>query len=93
MDLFNFLNHFIPLLITLVAVVVAIAMIVGMPYCRYVAFVSQADTDKGKEELAKYLAQKTGGRKINVDQTWRSFLPAAHDLHKTHLERRNQLMG
>jgi hypothetical protein len=61
---------------------------VGSPYCRYVSLVADADTDKGKENLARYLAQKTGGRKIDVNQSWRSFIPAARELHKKHVSKK-----
>lgn len=94
MDVFvDFLNHFIPFVITLVMVGIGIAMFVGTPYCRYVAYVAQADTHAGKEQLARYLASKTGGRKINVEDSWRSFLPAARDLHRAHMAKRNQMHG
>lgn len=94
MELFlTFLNHFIPFLITIAIIVSIIAIVVGGPYLKYVSFVSKADTEKGREELAKYLAHKTGGRKIDVEHTWPSFLPAARDLHKAHMEKRRQLFG
>lgn len=87
----TFLNHFIPFLITVIIIGVAITVLIGGPYCRYIAIVSNADTDEGREELAKYLAKKAGGRKINVEHTWRSFLPAARDLHKSHVYKRQQV--
>ncbi len=85
------MNHVIPLIITLFALLILVALAVGTPYCRYVSFVSNAGTKEGKEDLAKYLAHKAGGRKIRVEHTWRSFLPAATDLHAAHVEKRNKL--
>jgi len=75
---------------TLAILITIIALIIGVPYCRYVDKLANAHTDKGKEDLAKYLAHRTGGRKIDVENLWRSFLPAARDLHKDHLKKRDQ---
>lgn len=81
-------NHTLPVIITLGIILIAVCLKVGFPYCQYVSLVSQADTDKGKEELARYLAKQAGGRKIDTNKSWRSFMPAARDLHKNHVKKK-----
>lgn len=90
-DLFlTLINHLVPVFILIAILVIGIALYIGTPYCRYIHFVAESDNPKGIEDLAKYLAKKTGGRKINVDNTWESFIPAAQDLHLNHVYRRNR---
>lgn len=84
---FEIANRIIPILLTLMLVVGAIAVIVGAPYCRYISLVSDADTDK--TDLAKYLAKKAGGRNISTDTSWPSFVPAAKELHQRHMDKRD----
>lgn len=89
--LFQIIQLVIPMVLTLAILGVIIAMMIGSPYCHYVSLVADASTDKGKENLARYLAKKTGGRKIDADRSWRSFMPAARDLHRKHVTKRTAL--
>lgn len=84
----NIFSHLIPVVLTAAILFVGVALMVGSPYCHYVNLVSDA-TDEGKENLAKYLARRAGGRKIDNNQSWRSFIPAAKDLHKKHVNKKN----
>lgn len=77
-------SHLIPVVLTILVLAIAVIFMIGSPYCRYVSLVSDAGSEKGKERLARHLAKETGGRKIDANQSWRAFLPAARDLYKKH---------
>ena len=78
------LDHILPIFISVFVAIIVVALIVAGPINRYVAMVASADTVQGREDLAKYLAGKPGGSKIDVHQTLQSFIPAAGDLYRTH---------
>lgn len=78
------LDHVLPIMITLLMILGVVAVYVGGPICRYVAMVSSAGNEEGREEFAKYLANKRGSSNRDVNQTWQSFIPAAGDLYRTH---------
>lgn len=86
---FQFINHTLPIVITLLIFIGAIALMIGIPYCRYIYFLTIPNTEEGDESLAKYLAKKVGGRGINVDNDWQSFIPAAKTLRNSHISRKN----
>jgi hypothetical protein len=71
------MDHVVPVIVTLIVVGFAAVFFVGLPYLHYTYLVANADSEYGIQELAKYLAHRTGGRKINVDDKWQSFVPAA----------------
>jgi len=92
MDVYiTLINHLVPVLLTLVVVTVAVVLVASAPYLKYVLYVSEADTPKGREDFARYLAKKTGGRKINVDDNWPAFIKAAKDLHTSHVNNRENI--
>lgn len=88
----EFLDVIIPIIALLVVVLFAVAWKVGSPICRYTALMSKAGTEEGSETFARHLSHKSGNPKIDVDDTWRSFLPLAKDLHQSHLEKRSQMV-
>lgn len=83
-------NRTIPVILTLFLLGLGVILYIGAPLCQYVSLVSDADTDKGKEKLAKYLAKQTGGRNIDTEESWKHFVPAARDLHKRHVIKKDQ---
>jgi len=83
------ISHTLPIIITLLFLLIVAALYVGAPYCRYIYHLTIPSSEEGNESLAKYLAKKTGGRGINVDDNWQSFLPAAKNLRESHLSRKN----
>lgn len=87
MGLFHLADHLIPLLITLGIIVAVIAFWIGKPYLRYIDLVSKADNQEDLNELAKDLAEKAGGKRVDTSSTWESFLPAALVLRLTHMDR------
>ncbi len=89
--LITVISHILPMVLLIVGFGMISILFYGTPYLKYLNLVSQADTNEGQEDFAKYLAKKTGGRKIDVNQSWKSFLPAAKDIHKIHIDRRNNL--
>lgn len=72
------------------AVIVA-AILWGLPKMNMIERIVRADTKEGREDLARYMARKTGGKKIDLDDTWRSFIPAARSAHASHLKKRREL--
>lgn len=91
LDLFlDFINHTVLVAILIFLAIGAITWYIGFPYCQYIYYLSQSGTKQGNEELAKYLAKRTGGRSINVDDSWRSFIPAAIDLHTSFINTKNK---
>ena len=83
----EFVNHFLPFILTLFFVSAFIFFVIGRPYIRYIALVSNASNPEGVSKLARYLAHKTGGRRINVDEIWEQFIPIAEKLYKVHKTR------
>jgi hypothetical protein len=81
------LNHLLPIIITIVVIVFAIVVRVGFKYLKNVSLFANASTPHGEMELAKYLAEQTGGPQIDVDKAWIGFLPAAQDIHQLHQEK------
>lgn len=80
-------NHILLLLVTLLVIGLLFVVFVGYPYLRYIYLVANADTTEGVNRLAKHLAHRTGGKKINVDDHWPDFIPAAQGLHNRYKHR------
>lgn len=75
----------------MIAVLIMIAaMYVGIPYCKYVFFISRSNDTEGVEHLAKYLAGRVdmGYEKHTDDVFWKSFIPAAEILREDYQVRR-----
>lgn len=87
-DFLTLSNHLAPVAVTMLFCLILVFLIVGVPYLRFTALVADADSEEGIKILAQYLARHTGGRKINVDKLWESFIPAARSLHKEYVSKR-----
>lgn len=85
-------DHILPIIVTFLFVAILFAWRVGIPYLTYVSLVANADSDEGVDQLAKYLAHRTGGHRINVDDQWESFIPAAKALHKAYYKKKFDVM-
>jgi len=85
----DIISRILPLIVILLLGVGVVTWKIGGPYCQYIYYLSQSGSEKGNEDLAKYLAKTTGGKSINVDDSWPSFLPAAMDLHSSFIKTKN----
>lgn len=83
--LFTTADHLLPVAVTVFFFAIIFAWRIGIPYLTYVHLVADADSEEGINILAKYLAERTGGRRINVSEHWESFIPAAKSLHKAYV--------
>lgn len=84
---FTFINHLIPVFITITLFLIAVALIIASPYLYYITLVAAADDEEGEIRLAKHLAHKAGGSKIHVEKAWEGFIPAAREIHQIHVRR------
>ena len=80
-------DHLLPTIITIVVTLSLIFITKGLPYLRYVRLVANAKDEESINNLAKYLAKHTGGKHIDVDPAWRSFIPAATEIHELYLHK------
>jgi hypothetical protein len=76
-SLMTIANHILPVVLTSVAVFATWVVKVYFPQLHYIALVVEADDDAGIVKLAKYMALRNGGKNINTEQLWESFIPAA----------------
>lgn len=81
-------SHLLPVMITGGAVVTALALWIGGPYCRHVFFISNAANTRGVEDLARHLARQVGGKRLGIEQAWEMFIPAARKLSQDYIEKR-----
>ena len=77
-------THLLSVLLTILIIVVAVSIIVGLPYCRYASFIARATDTPGIEDLAKYLAKKAGNKYASPQNIWETFIPAAKTLAHEH---------
>jgi hypothetical protein len=79
-------NHLLPVMITVGLFLAMTFFYIGLPYLHYIKFVAAAKDEEGINNFAKYLASQTGGKHIDVNDAWESFIPAADKLHDLYLQ-------
>ena len=89
-QLFNLVDHILPLMITLTVLVMVGIFVAMRPTIKKAFLVAQANTQSGIEDLARYMAKKTCGRNADVESYWHKFIPAAKALSDKHQERLSQ---
>jgi len=75
--LVDLINHLLPIAITVFGGTAFWVVKKYLPQLHYIKLVTDAVDEKGVRELAQYIAKKTGGKHINTDAVWESFVPAA----------------
>ena len=89
----NAIWHMLPEIMVVVGFFCYAVIIFSMSCLVYIDKVTNAHTSEGVEDLAKHLANQTGGKAIQVDDNWRDFVPAAQGLNELHKSRLDQQLS